>query len=375
MSLADMVPDAAGPPSAQDDEPTHEAIEDAPDRPRRTYANPRLLPLLPATDAPDAAPQAEEPRVWTPPTLVALTPEPPSEAPADGEATPPIATPAEAPPRRPRLHGDTPLLDAAQVSLAYAVAAFEHAVDAFLRRPGAHDARRVLLAAHRTRLAAESFAPFLPREAADRVVRALRVVADAAEQVLDAARRDPTHGSSGFELSVASLRGILDSGRQRAWGARARRLLDRLGAQQADGLLLGDDFPAPPDDFAGRPGDLPVPTRLRHVLASMLWTRYEAIRAFEDEMRPGMDPELAYHLAIAVSGLHYVLGIAEQSAHAPVADMARTLDEAERVAASFRHAHADAQPAECDDAQVLATWEALMSDAFRSDLAAIAASI
>jgi hypothetical protein len=189
---------------------------------------------------------------------------------------------------------------------------------------------------------------------------------------------------------MKTLAARLDPSGQRAWGLRARRLLDRLIAQRADGLILGDDFPPPPDDFVGVPGDVPAPTRLCHIVASLLWTRYEAIRAFQDEMQSAISPDLSYHFAIAVSGLHFVLGIAERAASTSVRDIAEILNRIESVAAGYRHervaalevaglhggetSHAQDTTLVDEDA-VRSAWRELADPAFRARLAAVAASV
>jgi hypothetical protein len=228
---------------------------------------------------------------------------------------------------------------------------------------------------------------------AARLVAALRPLVAALDAVLDTDRAaaslpddDPVRPAlvAESERALDAVRGLLRGGRHRAWGPRARRLLDRLAAQHGAGVLIGDDFPAPPDDLVGQPGDVPAPSRLRHVAASMLWARYEAVRAFEDEVGGAATPETARHLALAVSGLHFVLGVAARASTAPVQDLSARLDAAEarlaacrlrlRTGALVARAGGPAPPAEPDTA-VGEVWAELVSDRFRRALAAVVAGI
>ncbi|MEM6286049.1 MAG: hypothetical protein AAF845_02705, partial [Bacteroidota bacterium] len=184
---------------------------------------------------------------------------------------------------------------------------------------------------------------------------------------------------------VAALRVRLGGDRHRAWGARARRLLARLDAQRAGGRLLADDLPPPPDDFVGEPGDVPGPTRLRHIVASLLWSRYEAVRAFEGDLRrpEAASSDLAYHFAIAVSALHFALGLAQASG-GPVREVAKTLETAEREAVALRHRQrtaellAEAAGVErptASAAPLREIWKPLASPGFRARLAAVSARV
>ncbi|HEX9952401.1 MAG TPA: CYTH domain-containing protein [Rubricoccaceae bacterium] len=317
----------------------------------------------------------------------------PSEAqnsnPSSAEARSP-----EAPLRAPDLRADTPLVDAAFAALVYHVARFERAASRLAgdlsqdgsAPDGAGDARRVLLAAHRVRLAADAFRPYVPAMAAGRLVAALRPLVAALDDALDQDRAaaapgaDAARHTEARDRALARARDLLRGGRHRAWGPRARRLLDRLGAQHDAGLLIGDDFPAPPDDLVGEPGDVPAPSRLRHAAASMLWARYEAVRAFEDDVARGSAPsaETVYHLALAVSGLHFVLGLVAFAPSAPVRTLAARLDAAEARLAAYRTARRTADlvgtaiPASADVADVR---DDLVSADFRHALADVAARV
>ena len=306
------------------------------------------------------------------------------------DVSPTETPPSDAPPsdlrplRRPVLTADTPLIDAAFSTLVYHVARFEEAAARLADADtGADDARRLLLAAHRVRLAVEAFGPFVPAMAAQRLVAALRPLVGALDRALDldhAARASSdARLAERRDEALAQARRLLRGGRHRAWGPRATRLLDRLGAQHADGLLIGDDFPPPPDDLVGQPGDVPVPSRLCHAAASMLWARYEAVRAFDDDVR-GMTAETVHHLALAVSGLHFVLGIAARASSDAAAARALSarLDAAEARLAAHRQAllRAEAGAAEApNDATVQDVWGDLTSDDFRRAVADVVAAV
>jgi inorganic triphosphatase YgiF len=291
--------------------------------------------------------------------------------------------------RRPALGGEAPLLHVAQATVAYHVAAFEAAADRLEAGRTAADARRALVGVHRVRLALESFRSVLPGAAVDRLLAALRPLAADLDRALDAARAaaraaDPgafeDEAARATDAAVARLRDLA----HRAWGDRARRLLARLVEQRAAGLLLGDDFPPPPDDFVGDPGGAPAPTRLRHVLGSMLWARYEAVRAFDDEVAAGLTPEAAYRLAVATSALHFVVGLAARASSGPVREAAGALRAAESRLALYRHAHAAARlaaaagrpaPPVPDASGPAEAWRALAGPSFRQRLGAVVAGV
>ena len=313
-------------------------------------------------------------------------------------ASPETALAAEAL-RRPALTADTPLLDAAFATLVYHVARFEDAAARLAERPApnaapatkADAARRLLIAAHRVRLAVDAFRPFVPAMVAGRLVGALRPLVAALDAALDHDRAadaapDAAPGTAqahvlARDAALDRARALLGGGRHRAWGPRARRLLDRLGAQHADGLLIGDDFPAPPDDLVGQPGDVPAPSRLRHAAASMLWARYEALRAFEDDAAAPPTAEAVAHLVLAVSGLHFVLGIAARASTADARALAARLDAAEARLAGVRHRLRSAElggvvaDGAAERAAVAEVWAEVTSADVRRALADVAAGI
>ena len=305
-----------------------------------------------------------------------------------GEDAHAVAGGAPAVLRKPALTARTPLVDAALGTLVYHIARFEMAVARLGESSTADDARRILLTVHRVRLALETFASFVPAMAAGRLVAALRPLAVALDRVLDHDRAASALAPDAPEQAgiaaerdraLGTVRGLLNGGRHRAWGPRARRLLDRLGAQYDGGLLIGDDFPAPADDLVGQPGDAPAPSLLRHVAASMLWARYEAVRAFEDEVGGAPTAETAYHLALAISGLHFVLGIAASASSADVRALADRLDAAEARVAAHRHALRTVElvggVAPEADPVLADTWADLASESVRREIADVAAGI
>ncbi len=289
--------------------------------------------------------------------------------------------------RRPVLTGGTALLHAAQGTIAYHVATFETALDRLAAGRTEDNGRRLLIACHRVRLAVESFQMVLPADAAARLVHALRPLAVDLDAALDfgrAAEADPSRSTDFIARRDHALHSALSrmgDGRRREWAARARRLLDRLNAQR-DGAL--DDLPLPSDDYVGEPGERPGPSRLRHVVGSMLWARFEAVRAFENEVRGEVDPQMAYHLAVAISGLHFVLGLAARATEEAVRDLSEQLNEAEHEAATYRHARRTADlvaaaggtaAAPVDASSLVRVWEGVCGASFRERLAALVASI
>ena len=356
--------------------------------------------LLPEAEDDDAsAPEPPAPPTATaPPPRVAFpvvlgpVPIPPVRARREIQADDRPTKAPTSPPRRPVLTGETPLLEAAQATLAYHVAAFETAVERFTVGGEMAEARRLLIAVHRVRLGAETFRRLLPEEAVARLLAVLRPLAADLDAALDAQRAadQAVPEARGLldvrrQAAVAAAQARLGTDRHRTWGARARRLLDRLAAQHADGLLLGDDVPPPPDDFVGEPGDVPAPSRLRHIIASLLWMRYEAVRAFEADLRRAgpVSSDLAYHFAIAVSALHFALGMAQASG-GPVREVAEVLERAEKDAIRLRNEQRTAEllaevrggaPPEAAAAPLLDIWRPLASPAFRARLAAISARV
>ncbi|GAB5534195.1 MAG: hypothetical protein Rubg2KO_04440 [Rubricoccaceae bacterium] len=280
--------------------------------------------------------------------------------------------------RRTFLAPDTPILSAAHDTLTHYIGAYDRAVERFESNPDARSAQRLLLAGHRVRLAIEAFDAYVPEAAAARLVSALRPLAAALDHVVEL-ERVLQAGDGGAararDEALNAARRHLTPERHRIWMERAGRLTGRLAEQLRSGLLIGDDFPLVTDDWVGRPGDRPMPSRLRHILASVVWERYESVRAFQDEVDDGLTPLTAHHLAVAVSGLHFALGLASKASDpSAVREAASQLDDAERVVAAFRTA-TRSQSGDITEADVQQAWSSLEEVAFRQLLGSITAAI
>ncbi len=155
------------------------------------------------------------------------------------------------------------------------------------------------------------------------------------------------------------------------WGDRARRLASRLDAAAEAGLRSDDA--ALTDDYVGAPGDAPTPTRLRHVLGSAVWARFEAVRAFEDDLE-APTPELAAHLAVALSGLHAVVEWAGDPA-----EVLPALARAERAVVEARGRHLAAALSGAPPVRSLTAlpqiWRDVTEVGFRLRLASVVASV
>ncbi|MFN3596672.1 MAG: hypothetical protein ACK41D_05310 [Rubricoccaceae bacterium] len=302
------------------------------DAPAETVGN-RALELE-AARAPEAVPR-EEPGAHALPAAERHGPEP---AVATNEASPAAearerseapAHAAAASPRRPRLSGDELLPEAARAVLAYQQAQFEQAVAALAGGPEPARLRRALLAVHRIRLALDVFAPAVPDRLGLRVRTALRPLArrldTALAAALDAAPTAAPTAAPGAAPEV--LPGA-------AVSALRSGLAAVLAFLRSDAALAALARPA--DDLVGEADARPGPTRLRHVLATALWARYEEVRTFDsaEALSDLADPaEAAYHLVVACAGLHYVLGLAEHASTGPVRVAAAHLERAEAEAA------------------------------------------
>ena len=282
---------------------------------------------------------------------------------------------AEPTPSRAALAGDTPLLNGAHQTLARYLDAFGTQADAFRQSRAPSDARRLLGAAQRLRVAAETFGPALPAQAGPHLVAGLRPLAEGLAQGVDAAsratrapaRRDRVRAAV-YWMAASARR--LDGDAHREWAARTERLLDHLDRQRKSGLVRSD-FAAPaPDDWVGEPGTAPGPARVRHVLAPAVWARFEAVRACEPRLAA---PDGPVHLAVALSALRLVLGWVEP----PSADLAAALDAAERAVTGAR---LGADPSSADpsgDARAVAAHvlAEVTAGPFRQRLAAVVAAV
>ena len=299
-------------------------------------------------------------------------PEPPAEEPQ----TPPRPSGGDVSVPRPVLPGDTPLLRAAEATLSYHLALFDARAGRFMLTRAPSDARRLLVAAHGLRLAVETFEPALPSEAARRLVAALRPLVSDLDTAVQAAQAAAASGRPDLarraRAAVALAGDRLRDGGHQAWGGRADRLVGRLVAQAEAGALRSDDAPLV-DDYVGPPGSAPTATRLRHVLGGAVWSRFEALRAFEDDLAAPTD-ELAAHLAVALSGLHFVLALASEAAGGPLREVAAVLESAEREVVQARRQRLEAG----GDGPVpglAEVWDEVTSEGFRQRLAALVATV
>lgn len=258
--------------------------------------------------------------------------------------------------------------------LAYAAASFDAHATRFLASGTPSDARHLLVAAHELRMTAETFSMVLPDRAAERLVAALRPLAVDLDDALEMARIALAAGGRPDLVRKAadSLKAAADRllGGRRPWGARAHRLAAHLAAQSREGVLTSDNTPLR-DDFVGAPGDAPTPTRLRHMLGSSVWARFEAIRAVEDDLG-ALTPALASHLAVALSGLRFVLSLTDPLAGPAARQVSSVLEAAERTVVEARRR----QPSDGDVLGALrGVWEEVTSTPFRKQVAAVVAAV
>ena len=353
-------PDLAMPETAREPEDMAELLEMF--QPAETET-----PLLAEEDlSPDADPAAQDEDIVHP------------EDTAQDESASPTQAPQAPTHRRAFLAPDTPILSAAHDTLTHYIAAYDRSVERFHHGRSAHTAHRLLLAAHRVRLAIDAFEAYVPEAAAARLVAALRPVAASLDHAGELERVHQVgvdEAASARDEALDSAARHLTPERHRIWMDRADRLTGRLAEQLDSGLLIGDDFPLVTDDWVGQPGDRPLPSRLRHILASVVWERYESVRAFQDEVEDGLTPLTAHHLAVAVSGLHFALGLASKASDpSAVREAASQLDDAERVVAAFRTA-TRSRSGSTSSADVQQAWASLEEAAFRQLLGNITAAI
>ena len=100
-----------------------------------------------------------------------------------------------------------------------------------------------------------------------------------------------------------------------------------------------------------------------------MWKRFEALRAFEDDLAQPT-PGLAAHLAVALSSLRFVVRLADPAA----TDIAAALEAAEREVTRTRHHAAETLPGS-DLSVVPQVWAEVVARPFRERLAAVVAGI
>jgi len=170
-----------------------------------------------------------------------------------------------------------------------------------------HDMR---VATRRMRAALKIAGPYLEGKEARRVTDGVRSVTQALGAVRDLdvlierARDFQAHLP---EEQQQDLDGLLSDWAGRRDGARKDmlRLLDsddyRRFEKRMEAFLEAEE-----EDRAGEQGDEVLPVEVRHVLASAVWTRYEAVRAYETVMETPRLPQL-HMLRITSKYLRYTL--------------------------------------------------------------------
>ena len=233
-------------------------------------------------------------------------------------------------------------------------------------------AYRLFLAVHRVRLALEVFEPVLPAESVRNLHQGLRRLAVGLDRAIDLSRQsdaapDDTTLAERRQRAMDAVRTLLEGRSFEAWIGHAQRILDRLSTQRRAGVASPDDARGPWDDYVAEPGGLPARSRVRHLLGGAIWSRVEGLMAWEKE---GEVPEAhdAYHLALACSGIRFVLGLAEASAPGPVrrADAILELAEADLVGIHRARDHA---PPEAQEDTMAEVWRELRGENLRRALA------
>ena len=288
---------------------------------------------------------------------------------------------AAAPGSRPQITGETPLVEAAASTLGYYVSILDATLDRLAAQREDRDLWRALVSVHRVRLVAETFESVLTERAAARLLSAIRPAAvflDAALDLTFAARTDDDLAGRRDEVRDAIVARY--GAPNRPWSDLASRMLRRLRQQAADGTTPLD-LPLPADDFYGEPDLIPGPARLQHVLGSTIWSRFEAVRAYEKSLVGDPDPDLAYHLAMALGALQFTLGLATAAAPDRVNALQQTAANAERRVAQYRRdwrtwslvSPGSEEPNGAAD--VRSAWETVTARAYRAQLAQVIAEI
>lgn len=355
--MADLEPPAFDEPGAEELDPRTEPQQT---READNDAEPEADAAPEADDSPRPTPEAATSTV--PPSLPFS---PPVRRLEEHEPTPtrsttapitPLRLVSAPPPRpsqpRPRLHPDDPLVGAAHEVLGYHVGQLGWCAADLDRDRGPY---RLFLAVHRVRLALEVFAPVLPADAVGHLHAGLRRLAVGLDRYLELAHDQNDRQWRALDAVRETLQGRSFA----RWIGRAERLVERLGSQHAAGISAPDDAPFPWDDYDGDAIDQPVRARVRHLLGTALWTRVEALMVWD---REGDGPSVAdaYALALAASGVRFVLGLAEGTAPEPVRRADALLETAEN---DFVAAHRG------QTARFAPAWASLRSAELRGALA------
>jgi CHAD domain-containing protein len=307
------------------------------------------------------------------------------------------------------------VLSAAEKVLGYQSVQLATATRRLFEERDAASVRRLLIAAHRIRIALELFADYLPPRAAKRLHRGLRGTARALDalgdldliraHVADARAAAEPDEQAAFDAvledldvrrasALNALEARLQADAHGQWLRRFGRLLSLLREQIDAGLSAGDNVRALPDDYVSEESDRPQRTQLQHMLGSCLWSRYEALQAYDDAVAAGANSAL-YPLGVACSALQFALGLAAGCCGEDVRRATRPLGQVEshlvllhhaRVAAEALSSHTAAAPvaalaerlhALADEAQaeVPAEWARVREEDFRQVLGRLVASI
>ncbi|NNF58007.1 MAG: CHAD domain-containing protein [Rhodothermaceae bacterium] len=330
-------------------------------------------------------------------------------------APPPPAAQIRPPRTRPVLQADEPVLHGAARVLRYQYDRFVDTTERLRTEGDATAVRRLLIGAHRVRIALELFHDYLPVRLAGRLHRGLRgtartldalgdldlvrahvISAQADSEATEQSAFAPTLSALDSQRRAAfdALLARLDSGLHTQWLQRFTRLLGHLDEQVAAGLLVGDNHRDAPDDYLGEDLERPARSRLRHMLGSSLWDRYEALRAYDSLVEADSESSL-YPLGVACAAFQYVLGLAAGCSTDGVQAAARPLSEIESHLLHLRHArvtadalapYMDAAPvselhrrmqtlANETQAEVPKAWASIDSEAYREALGQIVATI
>ena len=271
--------------------------------------------------------------------------------------------------QRPRLSPDDRLVDASLDVLAYYLGQLGWCAADLDRDRGAY---RLYLAVHRVRLALEVFEPVLPAESVRNLHQGLRRLAVGLDRAIDLSRQSEAAPGDAVlserrQRAMDSVRTLLEGRSFEAWIGHAQRILDRLSTQRRAGVASPDDARGPWDDYVADAGGLPGRSRVRHLLGSAIWSRVEGLMAWEKEEEVP-DANDAYHLALACSGIRFVLGLAEASAPAPVRRADALLETAEAGLVEI-HRMDDHSPPEARERRMAEVWGELRGENLRRALA------